>query len=109
MRSERIRRHCRLGTEGPIGSPGNAHWSIVKAYAYDDKGNETSHEYRLFHLGTHMLTWEVDRAGKRHALYMSTGWGSVTDQQIMNAVFDELKLPYYYSRRNGAHIDRKAT
>jgi len=61
--------------------------------------------YELVHINHRMLVWEVDSAGKCHCHFHSIGIGSVTDQQIMNAVFEELKLPYRYKRDGGARIE----
>ena len=60
----------------------------------------------LYHYGTAMITWQVDNPGCRSALYMGTGWGSVSDQNGMNIAFRILSLPYSYKRAGGAAIVR---
>jgi hypothetical protein len=42
-------------------------------------------------------------------VYLSTGKGSVSDQQMMNVMFEELRIPLYYSRRAGnfGYIERE--
>ena len=86
MRSERIRRNVSTHEVGEMGN-----WALWHP------GERT---YELWHYSTLMLVWTEDRAGKCHATYTSIGKGSVTDQQIMNAVFEELRIPLRY-RRDG--------
>lgn len=59
--------------------------------------------YQLTHYGTMMLTWVRGKHGC-YMVDMSTGHGSVSDQNGMNQAFKALDLPYYYSRRGGADI-----
>ena len=87
MRSERIRRNC---LHHVIGEMGN--WALW---------HPRERTYELWHYSTLMLEWKEDDAGKCHAIYYSVGKGSVTDQQIMNAVFDELLIPLRYKRDGG--------
>lgn len=88
MRSERIRRNVRNHTIGEMGN-----WALW---------HPIDNAWELWHYSTLMLVWHEDRAGKCHATYTSIGIGSVTDQQQMNAVFEELRIPLRY-RRNGGH------
>lgn len=59
---------------------------------------------RLYHHGTMMLQWDIDFPQGSDKLDWSLGWGSVSDQNGMNTAFRVLGLPYYYSRKGGAHI-----
>ena len=72
-------------------------WRVVFYY----HNNVPTHD--LWHYGTMMLSWtEVN--GRNVAGRMSTGYGSVSDQQGMNKAFRILNLPYYYRRAGGAKI-----
>lgn len=52
----------------------------------------------LWHYGTAMLTWNLERPDDPDALDWSTGWGSVSDQNGMNTAFRVLELPYRFDR-----------
>lgn len=64
----------------------------------------------VYHYTTRMLTFEVNPDGTTFpnppVHHMSTGIGSVSDQQSMNQWFQELRLPYRFSRAGGASIVR---
>lgn len=89
MRSERIRRNVRTHEVGEMGN-----WALWCP-------DHDSPTYELWHYSTLMLVWTEDRAGKCYATYTSIGIGSVTDQQVMNAVFEELRIPLRYRRDGG--------
>jgi hypothetical protein len=58
----------------------------------------------LYHYSTAMLVWNTDEPHDSSVLGWDFGWGSVSDQGGMNRAFEELGLPYYYSRKGGASI-----
>ena len=71
------------------------------------RGSGRSHAWRverngqaatLWHYGTAMLTWNLERPSDPDALDSSTGWGSVSDQNGMNIAFRVLGLPYRFDR-----------
>lgn len=73
-------------------------WSIAIVYIHGAR------VARLYHHGTMMLAWDIDFPQSSDKLDWSLGWGSVSDQNGMNVAFRVLDLPYYYSRKGGAHI-----
>lgn len=96
--------------QGRAGSGGS--WVVTAVDQYYRKDPEVP-EYELRHHGTLMLRWEDHREMDPEqdeeilvceAQYMSTGWGSVSDQGGMNVAFHVLNLPYYYARAGGADI-----
>lgn len=50
----------------------------------------------LVHYSTPMLTWNAKRPAEHEVL--STGWGSVSDQNGMNTAFRVLDLPFRFDR-----------
>jgi hypothetical protein len=77
---------------------GGEKWTLVKEMV-----SPRVPSYKLYHYSTLMLQWADHRTGP--SVYRnSTGWGSVTDQQIMNAVFDAIGLDMYFSRKGGSHF-----
>jgi hypothetical protein len=52
-----------------------------------------------------MLQWQDNKRNDVYdwSLWKSTGDGSVTDQQIVNAVLEELGVDLYFSRKGGSH------
>jgi hypothetical protein len=69
-------------------------------------GKGTAHAWRverdgtvatLVHYATPMLRWDV-RAPRESHTVLSTGWGSVSDQNGMNTAFDQLGIPRRYDR-----------
>jgi len=61
-------------------------------------------EYSLYHYGTCMCRWRDNADGSVHIMYTSLGWGSVSDQGGMNALFQTLEVPLRYDRAGGAQI-----
>jgi hypothetical protein len=67
----------------------------ARAWHVECDGDGTAH---LIHYGTTMLVWNVEDPHDLDVLDWSTGWGSVSDQNGMNAGFRELGLPYLFER-----------
>jgi len=65
---------------------------------------KTGHMYEVWHYDTFMLGW-YDLSIGPQITRSHLGHGSVTDQQIVNAIFDELgpTVNLYYSRKGGSH------
>ena len=61
-------------------------------------GARTVERATLWHYGTAMLRWSVERPDDPDVLDWSTGWGSVSDQNGMNTAFRVLGLPYRFDR-----------
>lgn len=53
----------------------------------------------LYHYSTAMLEWPVN--DPKAAAVISTGWGSVSDQNGMHVARSILGLPWSYSRKGG--------
>lgn len=60
--------------------------------------------YMLKHYTTNMAEWCDNEDGTSEIGYTSLGWGSVSDQGGMNALFDTLNVGLRYSRAGGADI-----
>jgi len=75
--------------------------SWVSYHSTDTNGRKT---LDVWHDGHNMLsvTFKDDGSPDLSTLYLSVGWGSVSDQGGMNQILRELRLPYYYSRQGGA-------
>lgn len=58
----------------------------------------------LWHYSHCMLEWNRDNPNDGKYLYVSTGWGSVSDQGGMNQAFRALGIPLKFSRAGGADI-----
>jgi len=81
-------------------------WAVKRSPMHCAGTTRTVEVATLYHYGTAMLSWEVKNPGNRSALYMGTGWWSVSDQNGMNIAFRILSLPYSYKRAGGAGIVR---
>lgn len=62
----------------------------------------------ITHYRTLMATILEMQNGAHELVYFHTGHGSVSDQQTMNVVFYELRMPYRYDR-NGGRARLKST
>lgn len=67
--------------------------------------NKSGRDYELWHYKTCMLQWSDSKRGKPYdwSLWTSTGHGSTTDQQIVNAVLETLGVDLFFSRKGGSH------
>jgi len=79
---------------------GTAHAWRVERVDMDPDGWETC---ELWHYGTRMLVWRIRRHagsdyGYTRLVDYSLGWGSVSDQNGMNAAFRVPGLPYRFDR-----------
>jgi hypothetical protein len=95
MQSQRIRRTIKTRKKLEDGEHEMGNWTLHKS------GNR----YELYHYNTCMLQWEDTSTYKPYdwSLWKSTGHGSTTDQQIVNAVLGELGVDLYFSRKGGSH------
>lgn len=76
-------------------------WTLYReTNRYDDRPM-----FSLHHYGTNMCEWCDNEDGTSEIGYTSLGWGSVSDQGGMNALFDTLNVGLRYSRAGGAAID----
>lgn len=71
------------------------------AWRVEPIGSDT---YTLWHYSTPMLSWRDTGYGV-DVLHLSTGHGSVSDQNGMNKAFRALGIRYYFSRKGGSSIE----
>ena len=89
--------HYRKGSAGS-----NRSWRVERDI---DNDPYVGTYYSLFHYSTLMLRWRESTRYGVEPIRISTGNGSVSDQQGMNTAFKVLGLPYYFSRKGGATIE----
>ena len=68
-------------------------WRIER----DDPMDPFRPQVTLVHYGTSLLRWNPRRPEDDHTI-LSTGWGSVSDQNGLNTAFKVLGLPYRMDR-----------
>ncbi len=83
--------NARVGT---LASTALAHpGKDVRASSWRAHYNETANELRVYHYSTRMLFATRNADGSVYPIDIDTGWGSVTDQQGMNQIFKDLRIP----------------
>lgn len=79
-------------------------WKVTRTEGTDAYSGEDFIRGTLSHHSTLMLTWNVENPTDPEMLDYSEGWGSKSDQDGMNAAFQTLDIPLYFSRAGGARF-----
>jgi hypothetical protein len=84
-----------------------AGWRNVGNWSVQDMGNQAhGFERHVLHHGTHMGTFRSADLREWEFVPVSTGWGSVSDQQGMNKML--AGYGWRYVRKGGARYERIA-
>lgn len=97
MQSNRIRRTINQRKDLKDGVHEMGNWSLHKEHV-DARWTI----YRVYHYTTQMLVW-YDSKDVVKITHHGFGHGSATDQQIVNAILEELHVDLYFSRKGGSH------
>lgn len=82
---------------------GRTHGWLVTEYKWNNDESSPWTYHTLYHHGHKMATWRT-KDKLTEFVYLSIGWGSVSDQNGMNILFRQFNAPFRFNRAGGACI-----